>query len=106
MAQRGNEQLAPVLFSGTCSALLVEEWLENHLFKELTESSLIILDNAPFHRKSKLHELAEKHDHKILFLPPYSPDFNPIEQTFGVLKRRRLYAPANTTIEQLLMSAC
>lgn len=103
MAQRGKDWLAPVLFEGTCKALLVEEWMENHLFKELKELSLIIMDNAPFHRKKNLHEIAAKYGHKILFLPPYSPDFNPIEQTFAILKKRRLYAPENTTLEEIIL---
>ena len=102
MAQRKKEWLAPVLFRGSCTGFFVEEWLENHLSKELTKSSLIILDNAPFHRKKKLHEIAKKQGHKILFLPPYSPDFNPIEKSFGFLKKRRLYAPKGTTLEQLV----
>ncbi|MBX2834614.1 MAG: transposase, partial [Micavibrio sp.] len=37
-------------------------------------------------------------------LPPYSPDFNPIEQTFGALKKRRQGMPPETTIDQLIMS--
>ena len=104
MAQRGKDWLAPVLFVGSCTAKLVEEWLENHLFKELKYTSLIVLDNAPFHRKNILHEIANKHGHKILFLPPYSPDFNPIEKSFGALKRKRLYSSKNKTLEEIIMS--
>ena len=103
MAQRDKKWLAPVLFEGSCDALLVEEWFKNHLFKELKKSSLIIMDNAPFHRKKKLHEIAENHQHKILFLPSYSPDFNPIEKTFGFMKKRRLYAAKGTTLETIVM---
>ena len=93
MAQRGKEQLAPVLFKGRCDAQVVENWLENHLVPELQKPSIIVADNAPFHRKSRLAAIAAHHGHVVLFLPPYSPDFNPIEQTFGVFKRRRLYHP-------------
>ena len=103
MAQRKKKWLAPVLFEGNCVALLVEEWLENHLFKELKNPSLIIFDNAPFHRKKKLHEIAEKHGHKILFLAPYSPDFNPIEKSFGFIKKNLLYATKFKTLENILM---
>ena len=102
MAQCRKKWLAPMLFEGSCNHRLVEEWLENHLFKELENPSVIILDNAPFHRKSRLHELAKNHGHKVLFLPPYSPDFNPIEQSFGLLKRWRLYRP-DTSLDTLLM---
>ena len=89
MAQRQKEWLAPVLFTGTCNHNVVEHWLEHCLFKELTKPSLIIADNAPFHRKTVLQELAKTYGHRLLFLPPYSPDFNPIEQSFAVIKRKR-----------------
>jgi len=44
------------------------------------------MDNASFHRKSKLYELAEKAKVNLLFLPPYSPDFNPIEKSWANMK--------------------
>jgi putative transposase len=105
MAQRGKEWLAPVLFTGSCDAAVVEAWLTQHLFAELTTPSVIVLDNAPFHRKSIIKTLAQKHGHEVLFLPPYSPDFNPIEQSFGLLKRKRLYHP-NLSLEQLIAGKC
>jgi transposase len=104
MAQKGKKWLAPFIFTGSCTAALVEKWMEKHLFKELEVPSLIIMDNAPFHRKKHLHAVAKKHNHKILFLPPYSPDFNPIEKSFGWLKRKRLYDKNNPTLEELIMS--
>ena len=103
MAQRCKKWLAPVLFEGSCDALVVEEWTEHHLFKELKNPSLIIFDNAAFHRKKRLHEIAEKHGHKIMFLPPYSPDFNPIEKSFANIKKRRLYAPIGTSLENIIV---
>ena len=48
----------------------------------------VIMDNAPFHRKAKLRELAEKAKCDILFLPPYSPDLSPIENFWAWLKRK------------------
>ncbi|MEG3640410.1 transposase, partial [Magnetococcus sp. PR-3] len=48
-------------------------------------------------------ELLEAHGHKLLPLPPYSPDFNPIEQAFAVLKKRREFAQPPPSIEDLLM---
>jgi transposase len=46
--------------------------------------------------------IAKKAGHHLLFLPRYSPDFNPIEQSFAILKKRRQFAPKNTAIDQLL----
>jgi len=103
MAQRHKQWLAPFLFTGSCHAGVVEQWLESQLFKELSVPSVIVADNAPFHRKSKLSRLTEKYGHKMLFLSPYSPDFNPIEQSFGLIKRKRYYAPPGTTLDELVM---
>lgn len=90
MAQRGREWLAPMLFQKSCTSATVNAWLEKMLMKELKKPSIIIMDNAPFHSKPTIIKLLKNHGHYALFLPPYSPDFNPIEQSFAVLKKRRL----------------
>ena len=100
MAQRGKDWLAPMLFKGSCTNLTVTAWLEQALIPELSEPSLVIMDNAPFHNKRKMQEMLEKHGHKMLPLPPYSPDFNPIEQSFAIIKKRRIYS--NHTLEKIL----
>jgi transposase len=46
------------------------------------------MDNAAFHRKGKLHALAEKAGCVVIFLPPYSPDLNKIEKYWAWLKGR------------------
>jgi transposase len=48
--------------------------------------SVLILDNASIHRSEQLQELCQEHGVLLKFLPPYSPDFNPIEATFGDIK--------------------
>jgi putative transposase len=45
-----------------------------------------VLDNASFHNKKRLHLLAQKYGHKIIFLPPYSSELNPIEKFWSWLK--------------------
>jgi len=52
--------------------------------KEVNKGSIIILDNATFHKKSILPDLAKKYHCEVLFLPPYSPDLNPIEKKVGL----------------------
>ena len=47
-----------------------------------------MLDNARFHKKSVLPELAQQYGCEVLFLPPYSPDLNPIEKKWAWLKRK------------------
>ena len=44
------------------------------------------MDNASFHKKEKLFKIADKHNRKLIFLPPYSPELNPIENFWSVLK--------------------
>lgn len=100
MAQRGQEWLAPMLFTGNCHAGLVNEWIEKFLLKELSQPSLIVMDNAAFHKKSEIKAILEKAGHALLPLPPYSPDLNPIEQSFAILKKRRAFS--GKSIEDLL----
>lgn len=46
------------------------------------------MDNAPWHKSKRTKELIESAGCKVLFLPPYSPDYNPIEQYWAILKNR------------------
>jgi transposase len=57
------------------------------LLKEIGEGSVIVLDNAAFHKRSVLPALAKSCNCEVLFLPPYSPDLNPIEMKWAWLKR-------------------
>ncbi|GHU80683.1 hypothetical protein FACS1894191_6500 [Clostridia bacterium] len=74
-------------YYGTTDSKLFEYWFENGLLKELKPGSVIILDNAAFHEKSVIPLLAMKKDCSVLFLPPYSPDLNPIEKKRAWLKK-------------------
>lgn len=91
MAQRGKEWLAPMLFEKSCTHHTVIAWMEQMLIPELRPNSLIIMDNAPFHNKPQMQKLLEAHGHSMLPLPKHSPDFNPIEKSFAILKRRRQF---------------
>jgi len=104
MAQRGKDWLAPFVFTGSCTAKTVNAWLETFLLTELTRPSIVIMDNAPVHNKKAIRSMLKKHGHALLPLPPYSPDFNPIEQSFGAMKKRREGMPTGTTVETLIMS--
>ncbi len=101
MAQTGKKWLAPFLFSGTCNTNVFNVWLERFLLPELSINQTIIMDNAAIHKSKRTRELLEESGHELLFLPPYSPDFNPIEQTFGTMKKRLQFAPEGTVIDDL-----
>jgi hypothetical protein len=49
-------------------------------------NSVIVMDNASIHKSDALRAMVEQRGMKILFLPPYSPDYNPIEEAFSAIK--------------------
>jgi putative transposase len=102
MAQRQKEFLAPHFFSDTCTAETVINWLRDKLIPALTRPSVVVFDNAAFHKKKLIARLLKKHGHVALPLSPYSPDFNPIENSFGAIKKRRAFAPPDTPLLNLL----
>ncbi len=75
-------------FEGTCDTILFNTWLEKVLIPNLKPGQVLILDNASFHKSKKSKELVEKAGCKMLFLPPYSPDLNPIEKCWANMKNR------------------
>ena len=84
-AQCGRKIIAPLEYQGTMHGDFFEAWFEKHLLPELSQGAVIILDNASFHRKKRLYEIAELHNVKIIFLPPY--ELNPIEHFWHWLKK-------------------
>ena len=67
---------------------LFEFWFEHQLLPALPPSTVVVMDNASFHRKARLTYVAQKHGFRLFFLPPYSPEFNPIENFWAWLKHR------------------
>jgi putative transposase len=91
-----------MLISGSVNAEVFETWLAEHLCRELTAPSVLILDKARFHRPEVIEAIATAAGHQVLFLPPYSPDFNKIEHDFAALKRILAYAPEGTTLDEVV----
>jgi len=102
MAQRQNEWLAPMLFTGSCNTDTVNQWIEKMLLPELTSPSVVIMDNARFHNKEQMNTLLENAGHTMLPLPRYSPDLNPIEQSFATIKKRRMLAH-NQNLDEIIV---
>lgn len=82
---------APFLFEGTCNTRVFNAWLEKELCPLLNENHVVVMDNVPFHKAVSSRDIIENKGAKLLFLPPYSPDLNPIENDFGNIKKRREY---------------
>lgn len=105
-AQIGNRIIAPFEYTGTMNCELFETWFETVLLPALSEETVIVMDNASFHRKEKLYCLAEKHNRFVIFLPPYSPELNPIEHFWNWLKNTlRKTLPDFSSFDDALTSA-
>jgi transposase len=79
--------LAHFCYAQTITGEFFEQWFKKSLLNTVKKGCTIIMDNVSFHRKKKLEEIATEGQVKLLFLPPYSPDFNPIEKCWTNLKR-------------------
>jgi len=79
--------IAPFCYTGTCDTLLFNMWLKDFLVPELRVGQVVIMDNASFHKSQDSQRLIEQAGCKVLFLPPYSPDLNPIEVFWANLKK-------------------
>lgn len=65
---------------------IFETWIETQLVPTLSPGDVIILDNVGFHKSGRTQQLVKAKGGWVLFLPPYSPDLNPIEMAFFKLK--------------------
>lgn len=66
--------------------MLFNFWLANFLLPELTPGHTIVMDNAAFHKSDETRQLIQQAGCELLFLPPYSPDLNPIENVWANIK--------------------
>ena len=82
-----NKPIAPGIFNGSCNTKCFEAWVEYSLIKELKPGQVVIMDNPAFHKSQRTKDLIESVGCRIIFLPPYSPDLNPIEKFWANMKR-------------------
>ena len=85
-ALKDRKLLAPMWFEGNTDTNIFNEWIEKCLVPELKPNQVIVMDNATFHKSEATRKLIESVECKLLYLPPYSSDFNPIEQKWGHVK--------------------
>ena len=78
--------IAPMTYCGTMDGSLFEAWFGQTLLPELTEKSVIIMDNARFHRMEVLAEMAQKQGHKVLPLAPIHPSLIRLNRYGRILK--------------------
>ena len=85
----GTTLLTVGLFHGTINATTFHAWVEQSLVPDLPPASVVVMDNATFHKRADIRHCLEDAGHTLLFLPPYSPDLNPIEHKWAQTKAHR-----------------
>ena len=93
--------VAPLVFDGPINAAAFEAYVEQFLVPELRPGDIVVMDNLSSHKRPKVAALIEAAGASLRYLPPYSPDFNPIEKLFAKLKAL-LPKAAERTINGLL----
>ena len=80
--------IAPLVIDGPMNSLVFESYISNTLAKEVRPGDLLIMDNLSAHKTAAVQEALNRAGIRYLYLPPYSPDFSPIENAFSKIKRR------------------
>jgi transposase len=78
--------VAQTVFDHPINAALFEEWVEQCLVPALSKGDIVVMDNLPAHKGPRVEELIKAAGAELRYLPPYSPDMNPIEKAFSKLK--------------------
>jgi transposase len=83
-----NKIIAPMTFEGSCDRFVFEAWLKQVLIPELPTGSVLIMDNASFHKGGNISKIVAMAGCSILYLAPYSPEDNPIEHYWPRIKNK------------------
>lgn len=82
---------AAMSVEGAIDGAAFETYVEHFLVPTLKDGQVVVMDNLQVHKSRRVKEIIEGAGAEVLFLPPYSPDFSPIEETFskvkGILRR-------------------
>jgi transposase len=78
--------VAQKVFDRPINAASFEEWVETCLVPTLQKGDVVVMDNLPAHKGPRVEELITAAGAELRYLPPYSPDMNPIEKAFSKLK--------------------
>jgi transposase len=81
--------LTITLFQTNVNAAVFNAWVIHDLVPKLPKNSVVIMDNASFHKGQDMVNALENGGHTLLYLPPYSPDLNPIEKKWAHAKAKR-----------------
>jgi transposase len=105
LASMTHEGMGPcVAVVGSTTREVFEAYIEQVLSTALKPGQVVVMDNLSAHKGSKIRELTEAQGCELLFLPPYSPDLNPIEEAFAKVKAllRRTGARTRETLVEAM----
>ena len=100
-ALRATGMTAPMVLDGAMDGLAFEAYVTQVLVPTLRPGDIVVMDNLPAHKPAKIGLAIEAAGARLFYLPPYSPDFNPIEMAFAKLKAA-LRKAATRSIEALV----
>ncbi len=87
---------ASLTVEGTTTSVVFEAYVEQVLAPTLGKGQVVVMDNLSAHKGERVRELIEERGCELLYLPPYSPDYNPIEEAFSKIKGLVRKAEART----------
>lgn len=85
-ACRENRLIVSQLYQGTVNSATFIDWIKHDLCPVLEKGDVVIMDNAPWHKKKDIANTLKEVGATLLPLPPYSPDFNDIEPLWATIK--------------------
>jgi transposase len=100
VALRDDGLVAPTVVDGPMTGDVFVAYVEQQLVRSLRPGDIVVMDNLACHQRASVREAIESAKAELRFLPPYSPDLNPIERAFSKLKAK-LRAAQKRTIREL-----
>jgi Transposase and inactivated derivatives len=101
---------APMTVRGAVDSLVFLAYLEQVLCPTLCEGDVVVMDNLPVHKVQSVRALIEERGARLIYLPPYSPDLNPIEKCWSKIKthlravKARTYDALSEALKQALLT--
>ena len=104
---RANGDMVPLVYEGALNGHLFKEYIANCLAPTLGEGDIVIMDNLTSHKVKGVIEPIVAAGAKVVYLPPYSPDFNPIEMMWSKVKAflRKVKARTKELLEDAIAEA-
>lgn len=99
-ALRSTGFISPLTIDGPINGTLFLAWVTQHLVPQLNNGDIVVMDNLSSHKVKGVREAIEAAGAELRYLPPYSPDLNPIELAFSKLKKL-LRDGAERTVDRL-----